>query len=75
ANTQAATGSHNLIPGDQFLQINLRFSSELPDEMIKQRVHALLRKNQLRYRVEWWLSVQPFLTARGKLLGAVGQET
>ena len=41
------------------------------DEMIKARVIALLEKYQLRYTVEWWLSGQPFLTQRGKLVDAV----
>ena len=39
--------------------------------MIKSRVIALLEKYQLRYSVEWWLSGQPFLTGRGKLVDAV----
>jgi succinyl-diaminopimelate desuccinylase len=39
--------------------------------MIKARVIALLEKYQLRYTVEWWLSGQPFLTQRGKLVDAV----
>ncbi len=41
--------------------------------MIKERVHALLEKHQLRYTVDWWLSGQPFLTARGKLVGRGGK--
>jgi succinyl-diaminopimelate desuccinylase len=53
-----------------FVQFNFRFSTELTDEMIKARV-ALLEKYQLRYTVEWWLSGQPFLTQRGKLVDAV----
>lgn len=39
--------------------------------MIKARVIALLEKYHLRYTVEWWLSGQPFLTQRGKLVDAV----
>ncbi|EOA4123992.1 succinyl-diaminopimelate desuccinylase [Salmonella enterica subsp. enterica serovar Senftenberg] len=71
ANIQAGTGSNNVIPGELFVQFNFRFSTELTDEMIKERVHALLEKHQLRYTVDWWLSGQPFLTARGKLVDAV----
>ena len=40
-------------------------------ELIKAQVLALLEKHQLRYTVDWWLSGQPFLTARGKLVDAV----
>lgn len=71
ANIQAGTGSNNVIPGELFIQFNFRFSTELTDEALKERVHALLDKHQLRYTVDWWLSGQPFLTARGKLVDAV----
>lgn len=42
ANIRAGTGSNNVIPGELFVQFNFRFSTELTDEMIKERVHALL---------------------------------
>ncbi|MDI5677534.1 peptidase dimerization domain-containing protein, partial [Salmonella enterica subsp. enterica serovar Anatum] len=42
ANIQAGTGSNNVIPGELFVQFNFRFSTELTDEIIKERVHALL---------------------------------
>ncbi|MBM7344133.1 succinyl-diaminopimelate desuccinylase [Pantoea coffeiphila] len=71
ANVQAGTGSNNVIPGDFFVQFNFRFSTELTDELIKQRVQELLDRHQLRYSVEWKLSGQPFLTSRGKLVDAV----
>lgn len=71
ANIQAGTGSNNVIPGDLYLQFNFRFSTELTDAMIKERVAALLKKHQLRYTIDWWLSGQPFLTGRGKLVDAV----
>ncbi|AIR67472.1 succinyl-diaminopimelate desuccinylase [Cedecea neteri] len=71
ANVKAGTGSNNVIPGDMFVQFNFRFSTELTDEDIKQRVIALLDKYELRYTVEWWLSGLPFLTSRGKLVDAV----
>lgn len=71
ANLKAGTGSNNVIPGDFFVQFNFRFSTELTDEMIKARVIALLEKYNLRYTVDWWLSGQPFLTQRGKLVDAV----
>ena len=71
ANLQAGTGSNNVIPGDFFVQFNFRFSTQLTDELIQQRVQALLDKHQLRYSIEWKLSGQPFLTSRGKLVDAV----
>ncbi|AFJ46189.1 succinyl-diaminopimelate desuccinylase [Shimwellia blattae] len=71
ANIQAGTGSNNVIPGELFVQFNFRFSTEVTDEILKQRVAALLDKHQLRYTLEWSLSGQPFLTSRGKLVDAV----
>ena len=71
ANIQAGTGSNNVIPGDLFVQFNFRYSTELSDEIIKQRVTALLEKHRLNYTIKWNLSGKPFLTARGKLVDAV----
>ena len=62
ANVQAGTGSNNVIPGDLYVQFNFRFSTELTDAMIKQRVEELLERHQLNYSIEWRLSGQPFLT-------------
>ncbi|NIF20953.1 succinyl-diaminopimelate desuccinylase [Candidatus Pantoea multigeneris] len=71
ANVQAGTGSNNVIPGEFFVQFNFRFSTELTDQMIRERVEALLDRHQLRYTIDWRLSGQPFLTSRGKLVDAV----
>jgi succinyl-diaminopimelate desuccinylase len=71
ANVQAGTGSNNVIPGEMFVQFNFRFSTELTDTLIKQRVQELLDRHQLNYSIDWWLSGQPFLTARGALVDAV----
>ncbi|MGX9363132.1 succinyl-diaminopimelate desuccinylase [Pantoea ananatis] len=71
ANIQAGTGSNNVIPGELFVQFNFRFSTELTDTLIQQRVAELLDRHQLRYTIEWKLSGQPFLTSRGKLVDAV----
>ncbi|NIG98827.1 MAG: succinyl-diaminopimelate desuccinylase [Serratia symbiotica] len=71
ANIRAGTGSNNVIPGELWVQFNFRFSPELTDALIKQRVEALLARHQLNYSIEWHLSGQPFLTARGALVDAV----
>jgi succinyl-diaminopimelate desuccinylase len=71
ANVQAGTGSNNVIPGECFVQFNFRFSTELTEAMIKQKVQELLDRHQLRYTLEWNVSGQPFLTSRGKLVDAV----
>ncbi|CNJ25516.1 succinyl-diaminopimelate desuccinylase [Yersinia aldovae] len=71
ANLHAGTGSNNVIPGEFYVQFNFRFSTELTDSIIKQRVEALLERHQLKYTLEWVLSGQPFLTPRGALVDAV----
>ncbi|MCV9877889.1 succinyl-diaminopimelate desuccinylase [Brenneria izbisi] len=71
ANIHAGTGSNNVIPGELSVQFNFRFSTELTDELIKQRVADLFDRHQLNYTIDWNLSGQPFLTARGELVDAV----
>ncbi|MFC3394898.1 succinyl-diaminopimelate desuccinylase [Brenneria rubrifaciens] len=71
ANIQAGTGSNNVIPGELSVQFNFRFSTELTDERIKQRVAELFDRHQLNYTIDWYLSGQPFLTPCGELIDAV----
>ncbi|CAJ0996076.1 Succinyl-diaminopimelate desuccinylase [Sodalis praecaptivus] len=70
ANIHAGTGSNNVIPGELQVQFNFRFSTELSDATLRQRVEALMQQHGLRYRIDWSLSGQPFLTARGELVDA-----
>ncbi|MDC9621941.1 succinyl-diaminopimelate desuccinylase [Xenorhabdus sp. XENO-7] len=71
ANIQAGTGSNNVIPGKLWVQFNFRFSTELTDTEIRQRVEDMLKKHNLKYDIDWWLSGQPFLTCKGELVDAV----
>ncbi|HHE3605189.1 TPA: succinyl-diaminopimelate desuccinylase [Pasteurella multocida] len=68
ANIQAGTGSNNVIPGELYVQFNLRYCTEVTDDIIKKKVAEMLAKHQLNYRIEWHLSGKPFLTAKGKLV-------
>ncbi|MGL4269735.1 MAG: succinyl-diaminopimelate desuccinylase [Plesiomonas sp.] len=71
ANIQAGTGSNNVIPGELYIQFNLRFSTEVTDNVIQQRIAALLAEYDLPHRIEWVISGQPFLTPAGPLVDAV----
>ncbi|MCG3472436.1 succinyl-diaminopimelate desuccinylase [Xenorhabdus bovienii] len=71
ANIQAGTGSNNIIPGKLWVQFNFRFSTELTDTEIRQQVEEMLKKHNLKYDIDWWLSGQPFLTCKGELVDAV----
>ena len=70
SNIQSGTGAENIIPGELEALFNLRFCTELDEATIKQRTHAILDKHQLNYEIQWRLSGNPFLTAKGPLLEA-----
>ena len=73
SNIHAGTGASNVIPGNLNVQFNLRFSTEITEQQIKQRVESILDKHQLNYTLNWSLSGHPFLTADGKLVEAAKQ--
>lgn len=70
SNLNVGTGAENVIPGELHAQFNFRFSTELSEEQIKQRVHAMLNSGDFEYELEWRLSGNPFLTAEGELVDA-----
>ncbi len=67
----AGEGVSNVIPANCHVQFNFRYSSELTAAEIKAKVQAVLDKHQLNYELNWILSGEPFLTAKGDLLDAV----
>ncbi len=70
SNINAGTGATNVIPGDLELLFNFRYSTEVTHEQLKESVHQILDKHQLKYTLEWNLSGQPFLTPEGALVDA-----
>lgn len=73
ANIHAGTGASNVIPGELFVQFNFRFSTELTDSQIRDRVTEMLERHGLEYKLNWSLSGQPFLTEKGQLVSATLQ--
>ncbi|MDY4280961.1 MAG: succinyl-diaminopimelate desuccinylase [[Pasteurella] mairii] len=71
ANIQAGTGSNNVIPGELYVQFNLRYCTEVTDEIIKNKVAEMLQKHGLNHHIDWNLSGKPFLTKPNKLVKAV----
>ncbi len=55
------------------MDFNFRFCTESTPEALKQRVHAVLDRHGLDYRIDWTLGGLPFLTRPGELVGAVQQ--
>ncbi len=70
SNIQSGTGAENVVPGELQLMFNLRYSTELNEQSIRQRVHAILDKHVLDYNLDWRLSGEPFLTSAGELVDA-----
>jgi succinyl-diaminopimelate desuccinylase len=70
SNIQAGTGAENVIPAELDVMFNLRYSTELNEQMIRQRIHAVLDRHALNYTLDWRLSGEPFLTPAGELVNA-----
>ncbi|MES9876115.1 MAG: succinyl-diaminopimelate desuccinylase [Candidatus Sedimenticola sp. PURPLELP] len=70
SNINAGTGAENVIPGEMEVIFNFRFSTELDEKQIKQRVHAILDNEGVNYDLAWRLSGHPFLTPEGALIEA-----
>jgi succinyl-diaminopimelate desuccinylase len=70
SNINGGTGATNVIPGELDIVFNFRFSTEVTDQQLRDRTHAILDKHKLNYEINWHLSGQPFLTAEGELVDA-----
>ncbi|VAW53459.1 N-succinyl-L,L-diaminopimelate desuccinylase, partial [hydrothermal vent metagenome] len=70
SNINSGTGANNVIPGECDIMFNLRFSTEVTVEQLKQRIEAILNKHLFKYELEWVLSGHPFLTPKGELVEA-----
>ena len=73
SNVNAGTGAENIIPGHAEILFNLRFSTALNEQTIKDRTHAILDKYNFNYTLDWRLSGNPFLTDKGELITACHQ--
>lgn len=71
SNLNAGTGADNVIPGHLDVMFNFRFSTEVTQAELEQKVEEILARHQLEYDIEWMLSGQPFVTTKGELLNAV----
>lgn len=66
----AGEGASNVIPGKCEVNFNFRFSPEVTDKALQERVLAILDRHDLEYDIEWHVSGQPFLTRPGALVNA-----
>ncbi|WP_286294441.1 succinyl-diaminopimelate desuccinylase [Vibrio apostichopi] len=70
-NVSAGTGASNVIPGEFNVQFNLRFSTELNNDVIVERITTTLDKYDFEYDLKWTFNGDPFLTDAGSLLDAI----
>jgi succinyl-diaminopimelate desuccinylase len=70
-NLHSGTGFRNVIPGSAELKFNIRYSTEQTFEGLQARIHAVLDRHGLDYRIDWRDAGRPFLTRQGKFLEAV----
>ena len=70
SNINAGTGANNVIPGTVEVLFNLRFSTEITEGRIRDRIEEILDSHDLEYELVWALSGNPFLTSRGELIDA-----
>jgi succinyl-diaminopimelate desuccinylase len=73
ANIHSGTGAENVVPGELTAQFNLRYSTEMTDQQIRDQVCGVLDRHELRYTLDWRLSGEPFLTPAGELVEATSQ--
>lgn len=70
---QAGEGASNVIPGKCEVNFNFRFSPEVTDIELQERVLKILDSHELEYDIEWQVSGQPFLTRPGALVNAASE--
>lgn len=68
---RAGQGVTNVIPGTLEVLFNVRFSTEVTANAIRERCEILLKQHNLSFDIDWSLSGEPFLTTPGVLLNAV----
>jgi len=73
SNLNAGTGAPNVIPGELKARFNLRYSPVQTLEKLKASVEDILRRHEVRYTLEWYLSGEPFYTEPGVLSRAVAE--
>jgi len=71
SNIHGGTGASNVIPGEEVIDFNFRFSTASTLEGLQQRVHAILNKHGFDYDLKWTVGGRPFLTPRGNLSDAL----
>lgn len=70
---RAGTGVGNVIPGECFVDFNLRFAPASTAESLQQRIADVLARHRLTFDLAWTVGAQPFLTRPDTLVAAIGR--
>jgi succinyl-diaminopimelate desuccinylase len=73
SNMNGGTGATNVVPGTVEILFNFRFSTASTEQALKDRVHAILDKHELKYDLQWELSGKPYITPKGNLVEAISR--
>jgi len=73
SNINSGTGATNVVPGHLTALFNLRYSTELTDQIIVDRVNEVLNKHKLDYEIQWTFNGKPFITEPGTLVDGVSK--
>ena len=73
SNIASGTGATNVIPADIQIVFNFRFSTEVTEQQLRQRVEDILDRHGFNYSMNWRLNGQPFLTKAGLLVDVASE--
>ena len=68
SNIMAGSGAVNVIPGKLIVRFNFRFSTELSEQILKDRTSRIMNEHGLNHELDWQLTGKPFLTKWGPLV-------
>jgi succinyl-diaminopimelate desuccinylase len=71
SNFNSGTGAGNIIPGHAEIRFNFRYSNSVTATDLQKRVHQILDRHKLRYKIDWRPMGEPFLTPPGHLSSIV----
>ena len=71
SNLNSGTGASNVIPGELFLNCNVRYSPSTTTEAIKESVESILKSHNLSYEINWIQGGNPFLNTETTLIESV----
>ena len=71
SNIQSGTGATNVVPGHLTAWFNLRYSTELTDQIIVERIEGIFNQYDFDCDIKWTFNGKPFITEQGTFLNAV----